>query len=640
MIPSIFVILTMLGVCVVAPIAVPTIVTTAVKKARAYGNAIKAEKRVREAANQEEKNPKLEKKLLKQYYKTKEKSANRVLPSNENLNKDNFYSNKLTKNEAKRNKLEAQINLAKVNNNLPKVEKLSNKLQNKYDAVQHPSTQYSFVETLAIAGQQVQMPSNSIYCNVKSANEMFKQAVESKDSDFTEKKTYPIVAEFKSDNEVISHVSSVNFTKKSEPLTMQVLPEIAADAYVDALTKEQSGQPVNYEFSIFNADPKENKQRTYQSGLFTDANGIMDYFVGKMNLVSKDDFLNKARQIAKEKNLEVAIDGVKIKQIKPKEKQKESAPKTQSFGEERIECESKITKNNFEKSLTNEKFAPNKSQKGFETVINIGPNVKYSLKTDSKTRETTFTVDLLAEAYRKSLINEKNNAFEPITYTVNWKEKEKGSKTFDEMSKEVTFNSPKQIYDYVIDNYAQVKDYFDSKIQSLNNELENTNIKQVDQSTESISTQSKLVKERYSNYLTDKYTTLEKPVSIELTQDDNLIGKITSARALEGKSLLSYTVMTDMLAEVYVDASVKEKLNQKINYEYFICEIDPITNERSEGERNTMQSKEDILWVATRMGADKNEFIKKVNMITKEKGISLEDNKTQEKTEKENGLSM
>ena len=460
MVSPILLFLTMFGVLVVAPVTIPTVITRTVTKANAHKKVAKYEKRLRKEAQSQEKNNAKIKSLAKKYYRSIKRASRRVLPSYDNMNVANFHERKISRLEGQRIRLNADLALAKLNNNAAKVDKIARKIENNY-TLEKPQTPYKYVETIKLDDgieQTLELSSNAIYCNLQSTRDNFKKVIEA--NSYKTDSVFPYVAEVRKGDTIYSSISTL-----SEDLKTDVVTDFIADTYIDALVSESAGETPSYSFTTYDTDQKRNNKRTHQKVNFNTSEEILEYAINNKLFLSKDDFYQKAKLIAKEKGIALTINSkkniiLKKEPVKTKEEVKEK--------EEVIVCESKKTKKNFEKSLTSPKFAKTPKFKDFYVSVKIGDQEKYSLKTQSKARETTFTVDLLVEAaIAMAAMNNKNGVVKPITYSVVYKEKPENSRRYDEKSKEIVFNSYSEIKKFVIENYEISEELFNKKCQEL-----------------------------------------------------------------------------------------------------------------------------------------------------------------------------
>lgn len=589
MVAPIFVILAMLGSCVVLPIAIPTISTYAAKKIPAYSKAVKHEGEIRKMSKTKEKNPRKERILAKKYLKAKNLSANRVLPSYDNLSKDNFFLKKLGKEEIKRQKLMTKIDLAKLNNNFAKVEQFEQKLITNFGEISQPVTKYNYIEKINFGGIDMEFSSNSIHSDVQSTVNKFKESLSAK-ANYVENSTFPQVAEIYSGDDKIASVSSTSNQRYSESLK-----SLMAEIYVKATentshTENEKSSPLSFEYKIetFDMDKKTNKVKKAHEHVLNTPESIIECATQHLQLnMTKEEFLTLAKDINKEMNpVKQKTKANTVKSVKTKSMSKDVV---KSNNNEYIKVESNKTKKSFNSSLNSAVFAPTKDLIDFKTTLSFGQTEFYSMKTQSKTRQTTFSVDMLAEAYRKAIIQENaGNTFE-IRFATEWKEAN-GEGTYDERSKEIVFSKATEIREYVANNFntgtaQNISEIFDKKIESLNEELgmvgsatqniqndfaNSLNLPSHETADKHIKTQKpvincetpiKKLKERF-NILSNAHSFPTGNVSNLIVKDDKReLLNITSNNATVQKEMLF-----DTLAYIYHSENLAQNPNKKISY--------------------------------------------------------------------------
>lgn len=468
MVSGLFVALVMIGICVVAPSGIIFGSFAIKKKAQVKKKALKAESELRKSIKQSIKDPRKEKKLVKNYFKTKLAAASKVLPNYDNMSKENFFLKKLGKNEIARQKMIAKVGLAEINGNKEKADKLRQTMQSEYPQPQF-ATKHNYVQTVNVAGVNIELPSNSIHCDSKTLAEDFKEKIINKPEN--DERDYPFVMELSSGESKIASMSTVSKTRFND-----FVPNLMAEAYVKALVDEANGKKPDYSVTTFDShDTTQSHEHKY-----TSSQSISDCVVKDLGF-DLTAFYETAKKVAKEivPDVELTIGGEKIntksepQKVNTQQKKVQKSPASTKVAEdiskENILCKSPNTQKQFESTFGKKEFMPDQSRKGFQTNIECNGQKISSLNTESYARGTTFTINLLAEAYRTALAHRRDGVDFEIDFSSSYTMTENGKAK--QMTKISTFKTPEDILTYVTSNYKYTEEKFKKLVGELNAEL-------------------------------------------------------------------------------------------------------------------------------------------------------------------------
>lgn len=575
MVSGLVVALTMIGICVVAPTAVTVTTTTVVKKSREKKNALSAEQKLRNALKQSTRDPRKEKKLVKKYFKTKLAAASKVLPSYDNMSKDSYFVNKLSKSEIARQKLISKIGLAELNGNKTKAAKLRAEMQEKYPKPEF-STKYNYLQTATVAGISVDMPFNSIHCDSKSTYAAFQERIVNTVSQ--DDSLYPSVIELSDGEGKIAAMSAV-----SHSAYKKFAPAIVAESYVKALVDEQKGNKPEYTLTEFDA---ENKGAIHEHK-FTSSQAVLDCAKSDLKF-DMDEFYTTAKEIAKEivTDVQITIDGKVIgtktaqtSKVTTKTSKKSNVKTTEnvltSKAGENIVCESPTTKKKFERTLEQEAFKPTEGIQNFETKISNNGNEVSNLKSESFARGTTFTVNLLSEAYRTAVAYKNANMPYELEFSSSYTKVENGKSK--KVLKASVFSSPEEIIDFVTSTYNCTKEKFLGMVGELNTELGEAKAPKVEEQSPRMivcDDEYKNVKATYDKasdfYKNENEDKLQK---FTIKSGDKQLIEYTSNKDAVHKNTL-FTFLTDVYEKHFSSVSQKERNDVKLDYTFEIVEGD------------------------------------------------------------------
>lgn len=462
MVSGLIVALTMIGICVVAPTTISLTTRTIVRNSTAKGSALKAERNLRKAIKNSTKDPKKEKKLVKDYYKTKIIASTKVLPNYDNMSKDNYFVKKLSKSEASRQRMLAKVGLAQINGKEEKAEKLRSEMEQRYPQIEF-SSKHSFVQTVNMAGVNVELPSNSIHCDTKSLVDDFKTAITSVPED---DRDYPMVMEIEKGSDKIA-----SMTTTSQSVFDKFSPIMMSEIYVKALADEKQGEVPNYNITVFDAsDTRKMHQHTYNS-----AQSVVDCVKDDLKF-DLDSFYTIAKDVANQlfPNTELVINGEKLN---AQEKQSVAKRQTRTrktaikedISKESIVCDSALTKQKFESTYDQPAFAPETLRKDFVSKVACNGEQISNVTSNSYVRGTTFTVNLLSEAYRTALAYRRDNIPFEIDLTSSYFKSEDGKQK--QVVNNQIFSTPESILQYATKSYSITKEKFLAMVAELNTEL-------------------------------------------------------------------------------------------------------------------------------------------------------------------------
>ena len=609
MVSGLVVALTMIGICVVAPTAITLTTTTIVKKSKAKGNALKAETALRKAAKSSEKNPSKEKKLVKRYYKTKLAAASKVLPNYDNMSKENFFLKKLGKNEIARQKLIAKVGLAEVKGSQEEANRLRSTMQAKYPKPEF-ATKYNYVQSVNLAGVNIELPSNSIHCDSKTLAEEFKERIINTPE--RDERDYPFVMELSSGENKIASMSTVSKTRFDN-----FVPNLMAEAYVKALVDEANGEQPDYSVTTFDSqDPTQAHEHKY-----TSSQSISDCVFKDLGL-NLATFYEKAKKVAKEivPDVELTIDGEKINakpepqkvntQQKKVQKSPASTKVTEDISKEDIICKSAKTQKKFESTFGKTAFMPDQVRKGFQTNIECNGQKISSLNTESYTRGTTFTINLLAEAYRTALAHRRDGVDFEIDFASSYKTTENGK--VKQVMKANTFKTPEDILNFVTSTYSCSEDKFKELVGELDAELGVYPAipKPQEEKPKMIECMYKSAKTAY-NEATKYYA--KDPAGANLSfvhitneeiTDPNL-NKTVAMYTADKEQVLNNTnfmILSEIFRKHFLNVEQTKRNSVKINYNVQLGELEKIGHKFTEKENFKITNLQDLVKYLNKIG--------------------------------------
>lgn len=624
MVSGLVVALTMIGICVVAPTTIALTTTTIVKKSKAKGNALKAETDLRAAAKSSEKNPSKLKKLVKRYYKTKLAAASKVLPNYDNMSKENFFLKKLGKNEIARQKLIAKIGLAEVKGNQEEANKLRSTLQAKYSQPEF-ATKHNYVQSVNIAGVNIELPSNSIHCDSKTLAEEFKEKI--LNTSEKDERDYPFVMELSSGENKIASMSTVSKTRFDS-----FVPNLMAEAYVKALVDEANGEKPNYSVTTFDSqDPTQAHEHTY-----TSSQSISDCVFKDLGL-DLTAFYEKAKKVAKEivPDVELTIGGEKInvktepQKTNPKQKKVQNSAKfAEDISKEDIVCKSAKTQKKFESTFGNAAFMPDQSRKGFQTNIQCNGEKIASLNSESYARGTTFTINLLAEAYRTALAHRRDGVDFEIDFASSYKTNENG--TVKQVMKANTFKTPEDILNFVTSTYSYSEDKFKALVGELNAELGvyPTIQKSQEEKPEMKYSIYKSVKDAYkeaTKHYSSKLYATESAKSylstVHITNEDITdpnANKTVACFTTDRDQVLNNTnliILSEIFKKHFMNVEQTKRNSVKINYNVQLGEREKVSHKFTEKENFKITNLQDLVKYLNKMGYTFDEMSTKAKSL-------------------------
>ena len=609
MVSGLVVALTMIGICVVAPTAAILTPTIIVKKSKVKGKALKAETDLRTAAKSSEKNPSKEKKLVKSYYKTKLAAASKVLPNYDNMSKENFFLKKLGKNEIARQKLIAKVGLAEVKGNQEEANRLRSTMQAKYPQPEF-ATKHNYVQSINMAGVNIELPSNSIHCDSKTLAEEFKERIINTPE--KDERDYPFVMELSSGENKIASMSTVSKTRFDN-----FVPNLMAEAYVKALVDEANGEKPDYSVTTFDSqDPTQAHEQKY-----TSSQSISDCVFNDLGL-DLTTFYEKAKRVAKEivPDVELTIDGEKINakpepqkvntQQKKVQKNPASTKVTEDISKENIICKSAKTQKKFESTFGKAAFMPDQVRKGFQTNIECNGQIISSLNTESYTRGTTFTVNLLAEAYRTALAHRRDGVDFEIDFASSYKTTENGK--VKQVVKANTFKTPEDILNFVTSTYSYSEDKFKALVGELDAELGvyPTIPKPQEEKPEMRHCIYQSVKTAYNeatkHYAKDPAGANLNTVYItnEEITDPNL-NNIVAMFTTDKEQVLNNTnfmILSEIFRKHFLNVEQTKRSSVKINYNVQLGELEKIGHKFTEKENIKITNLQDLVKYLNKIG--------------------------------------
>ena len=604
MVSGLVVALTMIGICVVAPTAITLTSTTIVKKSRAKGNALKAESDLRTAVKSSEKNPSKEKKLVKRYYKTKLAAASKVLPNYDNMSKENFFLKKLGKNEIARQKMTAKIGLAEVKGDQEEVNRLRSVMQEKYPQLEF-ATKYNYVQSVNIAGVNIELPSNSIHCDSKTLEEEFKEKI--MNTPEKDERDYPYVMELSSGENKIASMSTVSKTRFDN-----FVPNLMAEAYVKALVDETNGEKPDYNVTTFDSQDQ-TKAHEHQ---YTSSQSISDCVSNDLG-VDLTVFYEKAKKVAKEiaPDVELVIDGEKINvktklqktntQQKKVQKTTASTKNAEDTSKENIVCQSPMTQKKFESTFGKTAFMPEKSKKSFETNIACNGEKLSSLNSESYTRGTTFTVNLLAEAYRTALAHRRDGVDFEIDFASSYKTTENGK--VKQVLKTNIFKTPEDVLNFVTSTYSYSEDKFKTLVDELDAELGvyPTIAKPQEEQPEMRSciyeSAKAVYKEATKHYAKESADTHLNSVHITNSDSNDTVALFTTDKK-QIQNNTSFVILSEIFRKHFMNVEQANRNNIKINYNIQLGELEKIGSKFVEKENFKITNLQDLVKYLNKIG--------------------------------------
>lgn len=295
MITSIITILVCLGTVAVVGTVVGVVTKYGAVNPLTRARNAKKERLARKMSKEKSQNPNAVKKMLKKLYKNRLHCAKMgfMTPESTEINSKTFSNKRLNKNERKRQKYNAKMKLAELNEKQEKVVKYENKLD---DILPVKTTKYSYVETKKVGGYNVEFNSNTIYCNSEYAQNAFKESLKQKSDD----SNYPRVVEVFSGENRMALLRSTNDIVFKNSLT-----NILAEAYVSAQEAESKGESIDFSLADFNFGSEDGKKaiKTSKRKMHTDEYNKSEEIkkcATEHYAIEKEDFESAVSAIQKE----------------------------------------------------------------------------------------------------------------------------------------------------------------------------------------------------------------------------------------------------------------------------------------------------------------------------------------------------